>query len=74
MYKFWLHQPICVSRLNRKIPIIGTASEKHRNTEIVTAVDVVVFIAIGMAKVIVAMAIAIVVVVAAIWAQMPMSL
>ena len=73
MYKFWLHQPICVSRRNRKIPIISTASEKHRNTDIVTAVVVVVFIAIAMANVIVDMAIAIVVV-AAVWAQIPISL
>ena len=73
MYKFWLHQPICVSRLIRKIPIISTASEKHRNPDIVTAVVVVVFIAIAMDNVIVVMAIAIVVV-AAVWAQIPMSL
>ena len=45
----------------RKIQIISTASEKHRNTDIVTAVVVIVFIAIAMANVIVDMAVAIVV-------------
>ena len=73
MSTFWLHQPTFVSLQNRKIPNISTTSEKHRNTDIVTAVVVVVFIAIAMANVIVVMAIAIVVV-AAVWAQIPISL
>ena len=69
MYKFWAPAHLCEP--TRQIQIISTASEKHRNTDIVTAVVVDVFIAIAMAIVIVVIAI---VVVAAVWAQIPISL